>query len=116
MLQIIISAALLVGIFKLFDAKNQKEDLAEIDVWVGAAAVAIPAVIVFVVNSIVLIDVMLLNIAITYSIYFLAPFLYFRFLMEFPWKMASLYAFFVPLVVAIVEVLFFVILKSFKSV
>ncbi len=115
MLQIAISAAFMVGLFKLFESKNKKHDLAEIDWWVGAAVVAVPAFIVFFLRTALAEKLGVFLIPIALATYFLVPFFYFKNMLEYPAKMAALYSVFVPVVVVIVEIIFMVLLVSAKG-
>jgi drug/metabolite transporter (DMT)-like permease len=111
MLQIAISAGLMFGIFKIFESKNKKYDLAEIDVWVGAAVVAAPAFILFCIKIAFDNPQGLVFLLISLLTYFLVPFLYFKTLLEYPTKMAALYSAFVPIVVTAVEIVLIGLMK-----
>lgn len=115
MLQIAISAAFMVGIFKLFESKNKKYDLVEVDWWVGAAVVAVPAFIVFFLSAALAEKLGILLLPIALAIYFFVPFFYFKSMLEYPAKMAALYSVFVPVIVFTIEVVFMVIFGSTKG-
>jgi hypothetical protein len=107
MIQVAIMALILVGIYKVMDRNKPESNEPQIDWWMAFAFVLAPGFLIFLITigilSAELSPTLLLA---AYSLYFVVPFFYLKFMLDYTSKQSAKYAVWVPIVAIVVEVLF----------
>ena len=109
MLQAILGAVILVGIYRLMKSGSEYE----VDWWIAFAFVLVPGLLIFLVSA----GLAFFNLPATlalvgYLLYFLIPFFMLRYQLEFSLKSAIKFAAVVPVVAIATEVLFVLLLSQ----